>query len=358
MNTTLSLRPLLTLAVGLGLAAAATASTDPEAPALLPGTTFVYGSGHSHDTARADAHAPIGVMADHVHGAGEWMVSLRYMRMEMDGMRDGTTSLSAQEVLDQVYDATPLSMSMEMWMLGGMWAPSDSLTLMAMAPYLSNTMDIRRSPMMGGGEFTTDSAGLGDIRLSGLVPVLQEESGTRVHVEAGISLPTGSITERHDTLMDPNVKLPYPMQLGSGTYDLVLGATAVRQFETPSFGGQLRGIVRTGDNSEGYRLGDQWNATAWGAYALSEAASASLRLAWQTRGNIDGSDDDLAQMNVPTADRSNQGGDRLDVGLGVNGTLGNGWRLAAEALVPVHQDLDGPQMENELTWILGVQLSF
>jgi hypothetical protein len=246
-------------------------------------------------------------------------------------------------------------------MLGGMWAPSDSVTLMAMVPYLSNTMD-HRTRM--GAEFTTDSAGLGDIRLSALVPVLKPEAGTRVHVEAGLSLPTGSITERDDTPAMANAKLPYPMQLGSGTYDLILGATAVHQLEAMSFGGQLRGTVRLGENSEGYTLGDQWNATAWGAYALSPAASASLRLAWQTRGNIDGRDDDLEPMMpgddfpVPTADPSNQGGERLDLGVGVNGVLGGGWRLAAEALFPVQQDLDGPQMETDLIWVLGAQLSF
>lgn len=58
----------------------------------------------------------------------------------------------------------------------------------------------------------------------------------------------------------------------------------------------------------------------------------------------------------PTADPSNQGGERL--GLGVNGVLGGGWRLAAEALFPVQQDLDGPQMETDLIWVLGAQLSF
>ena len=30
--------------------------------------------------ARADGHAPIGVMADHLHRGGEWMVGYRFMR--------------------------------------------------------------------------------------------------------------------------------------------------------------------------------------------------------------------------------------------------------------------------------------
>jgi hypothetical protein len=43
---------------------------------------------------RADDHAPIGVMADHYHEAGEFMFSYRYMSMSMQGNLDGSRSLS------------------------------------------------------------------------------------------------------------------------------------------------------------------------------------------------------------------------------------------------------------------------
>ena len=33
--------------------------------------------------ARPDGHAPIGVMGEHTHKAGEWMFSYRYMHMSM-----------------------------------------------------------------------------------------------------------------------------------------------------------------------------------------------------------------------------------------------------------------------------------
>ena len=38
-----------------------------------------------HSIARPDAHAPISVMGDHTHGEGEWMLSYRYMTMDMEG---------------------------------------------------------------------------------------------------------------------------------------------------------------------------------------------------------------------------------------------------------------------------------
>ena len=46
--------------------------------------TAVLASSLAHadapQTARADGHAPIGVMADHLHKAGDWMVGYRFMR--------------------------------------------------------------------------------------------------------------------------------------------------------------------------------------------------------------------------------------------------------------------------------------
>ena len=47
-----------------------------------------HGDGH-HATTTAIGHGPIGVMGEHVHGKGEFMVSYRFMRMDMAGSRIG-----------------------------------------------------------------------------------------------------------------------------------------------------------------------------------------------------------------------------------------------------------------------------
>ena len=44
---------------------------------------------------RPDGHAPITVMADHMHAMGEWMLSYRFMTMDMEGLLDGSSSTSA-----------------------------------------------------------------------------------------------------------------------------------------------------------------------------------------------------------------------------------------------------------------------
>ena len=60
----------------------------------------VHGDGSG--AVRADGHAPIGVMGDHLHKAGEWMLSYRFMRMDMAGNRDGTSDLSPEEIVTTV----------------------------------------------------------------------------------------------------------------------------------------------------------------------------------------------------------------------------------------------------------------
>ena len=147
---------------------------------------------HPQGEARADSHAPIGVMADHSHGAGEWMLSLRWMRMEMDGLGDGTRTLDPLSLLGNPmmgtgYLAVPLEMTMDMLMLGGMVAPSDQVTLMAMVPYLDNSMNLAHT---NGQRFSTESSGLGDIKLAGLFS-RERSARTRSHWSLGLSVPTG-----------------------------------------------------------------------------------------------------------------------------------------------------------------------
>lgn len=307
----------------------------------------------SHWTsARPDGHAPIGVMGDHTHHAGEWMLSYRTMFMEMKGNRDGTHRLSEQDVFAQGFMIAPTKMAMEMHMVGVMHAVSDDLTLMAMLPYIRLSMDLVTNAAT---RFTTRSEGLGDTRLTALY-VLRRWNRQQLHLNAGISLPTGSITNRGDTPMGSDQKLPYPMQLGSGTFDLLPGITYLGQSRDVSWGAQLGGTFRLGKNSQGYALGNRAALTVWGARKWSDCLSTSLRLDGQVWGNIDGRDNDLNPAMVPTADPHRRGGKRLDLSCGANFYGREGWlkgqRLAVEFGMPIYQSLDGPQLETD--WLLTV----
>ena len=358
------LRTILSWLLALLLSAPAFGLQAPDGPftASANPTLAVHGRlDGSHldvdwSSARPDGHAPIGVAGDHVHEAGEWMISLRAMQMHMGGMRDGTDSLSSADVLGAGYMVTPTEMDTQMLMLGGMYAPTDDLTLMLMLPYLKKEMDHVTGM---GTEFTTESEGLGDVRMAGLLNVYRG-AGRRVHLNLGLSLPTGDIDERDDTPAAADAKLPYPMQLGSGTIDLLPGVTYLQQSGDWSFGAQGELRVHLGENDEDYTLGDRIDATAWAARRLG-SASISLRLRGAHWKEIDGADPDLNPAMVPTADPDNFGGDRVDLLAGANWYGQNGFlrghRLALELGIPVYQDLNGPQMELDWVATVGWQLA-
>ena len=321
---------------------------------------------HAHTyMQRPDAHAPAGVMGEHAHMAGQWMLSYRYTHMDMDGLRDGTGSVSAQEVAtDFGYMVAPLEMTMDMHMFGVMYAPTDRLTLMAMAPYVIKSMDHRvvMGPMAGT-EFSTQSEGFGDVKLSGVFKLWNKERRTLI-LNFGVSLPTGSIDEEDNTAASAgeDVQLPYPMQLGSGTYDLIPGLTYTDLHEKWSWGAQGLATLRLGENDNDYTLGDRYELTGWVARLLSASWSASLRLKGQDWDDINGSDPDLNPMIVPTADPDAQGGTRVDLSAGLNfirrGGVLDGHRLAVEVARPVYQDLNGPQLETDWLLTLGWQYAF
>jgi hypothetical protein len=314
------------------------------------------------------AHAPIGVMGDHTHAQGELMFSYRYMRMRMNGLRDGDERISSSAVL-QDFMVTPLSMDMEMHMFGVMYAPLERITLMAMLPWVQ--MDMRHKTRTGG-RFTTYADGIGDFRLSALVDLWQSGEGHdfhRVHGQLGLSFPTGSITEADRTPISAGarVRLPYPMQIGSGTWDLLPALTYRGREGRIGWGGQARGEIRLNENHADYRVGNEYGLTAWGSYTLNEWVSFSLRAEWSHQMNVRGRDPSITTSMmgtplVPTADPGRRAAMRLDALAGVNFMLPvtalKGLRLAVEAGLPAYQYLDGPALETDWITTVGVQYAF
>ena len=328
--------------------------------------------------ARPDEHAPISVMGDHYHETGEVMFSYRYMTMSMEGNAIGSDSVSPNTIVTTIPNrffglpnqpptlrVVPTEMTMDMHMLGVMYAPTDRVTLMGMLNHVSKEMT--HTTYMGPagtnvlGTFTTDASGLGDTSLAALIR-LREGDENRLHLTLGVSLPTGDIEETAAVLapngMRPTLRMPYPMQLGSGTYDLLTGLTYSSFFsDRASWGAQWRSTLRTGDNDEGYSLGDEHRLTAWYSRLVSSRVSWSARLEWFDRANIDGIDP-LIVAPVQTADPLYQGASRLDAALGLNFASNAGHRLAFEFIAPLEQDLDGPQLETDWQLTAGYQFSF
>ena len=322
-------------------------------------------SAHDYETNRADSHAPITVMGDHTHKTGEIMLSYRYMQMNMSGLATGGDNIKANELFSQGYSTYATDMDMQMHMIGAMYAPSDKLTLMSMLMYNRNTMNgtMKMDSMVEGMQMpkmmkhSMESDGLGDLRLSSLYQIA-DFGHARIHLNLGVSVPTGSTDEENNGML-----LAYPMQLGSGTWDLLPGVTCTAQNESFSWGAQLTGTFRTGDKN-GYSLGHAGKAQAWIAKNWAPNISTSLRINNEAWDCVDGEDSRLsmAKMKNPLANADLQGGFRSELGLGVNyyhqGGILAGHRLAAEFNFPIHEDFDGIQMERDWSFVMGWQYAF
>ena len=318
-------------------------------------------------SSRPDGHAPIGVMQDHRHEEGEVMLAYRFMYMEMEGSRDGTDAIGDQRVISDPpagfgFQVTPTRMPMQMHMFGLMYAPSDRITLMGMLPLVFKDMDhiTRAGGTREDPAFTTRSGGVGDLKAIALVG-LANWGRQAVHLNLGVSVPIGSADEM-DAL--PNslgeVQLPYPMQIGSGTWEALPGVTYLGQLDDLSWGAQTLGTIRFDENDRGWRLGNRIMGTAWGAWRFNSNLSASLRWELSAWGDVEGMDP-AASVNpavVPTARTDLRSGTRVDVGPGVNLYIPavDGLRFAGELLLPVYQDLDGPQLETDWTLVVGAQI--
>ena len=115
-----------------------------------------------------------------------------------------------------------------------------------------------------------------------------------------------------------------------------------------SYGAQLGGILRIGENDQDYTLGNKFEAALWGARKITDSLSASAKFDYSSQSEIDGSDERLkmrrVMMDSPTFDPNSQGRDITTFGLGLNYYFQNGGlsghRLAAEWEIPIDQKVN------------------
>ena len=354
------------------------------------------GSGH-HGHHHHGAHAPAGVMFDHMlPKAGDMMVGYRYMY----GNQEGPTLNGASAVNDATIVGngcgpnpcfvTPNSMVMHMHMLDLMYAPTDWLTLMMMPQFMDMGMSMRRLEGAPGDDIANnnvgnpidesgtplnigqhiphhvqnghETGGLGDLGLYALFK-LYDDGIHHVHITPGFTAPIGDV----DIELRRNHKIPggfihYGMQLGSGTWDFKPSLTYTGHIDEYSWGAQVNGTLRMEQQNEsGYRLGDLFQATAWGSYSLTPWLSASVRGAYTWQGGIQGNFNGLINQFGPMDYPQSYGGRYWDIGFGLSASVPSGDlagnRISVEWLQPVEDDVNGYQLERDgalsATWSLS-----
>lgn len=314
-----------------------------------------------HHHASHSISQPMGVTGGHLHEKGQWMVSYRYDFTRQSGLRQGSSNLPAVDAL-AIYGEAMTEMDMGMHMAEAMYGITDKLTLMVMGGFMD--MDMTHMAHHSLHTHEMEKQGWGDTEVTALYSLLDRqvsEVSHKLHLNAGLSLPTGSIDESYVNHHNANLHLPYTMQFGSGTYDPILGLTYTGGTGAWGWGAQALNTFRLGENSNGYRQGHRQVVNLWGSRGVTDFLDLSLRLEGKHWGNVHGKDDRIPLTSMTGANPLGNGGEQLSAFLGANlkgsGKL-EGQQLGAEFGMPFYEHFDGPQLETDYRLSLGWRMAF
>jgi hypothetical protein len=314
--------------------------------------------------------APVGIMISHVHEKGKWMLTYRYMGMAMKGNLSGAKPVDDNGVFTH-YLMSPATMQMHMHMLMAMYGITSKITLMAMLNYIQQDMTMNMFPTghtshqhthgTAGEKHSMSSQGLSDTRLYILWGLLNQARHQLI-LNAGLTLPTGSIhkTGNSDDPFYSAQRLPYAMQLGSGSWDFLPGITYLNQGGKFTFSSQLTSTIRFLYNDIGYRRGSEVCFNNWLAYYWLPFLSSSVRVEASALGKIAGSDETLYAQLEPSAHSYNYGGEMVYSYLGIlfqsQRNCLKRHRLGVEAGLPLYQNVWGIQQAQQ--WTVNASWSF
>ncbi|MBT6145870.1 MAG: hypothetical protein HOH74_10585 [Gemmatimonadetes bacterium] len=293
-----------------------------------------------------------------------WSLGYRLVFARFDGNRDGTEDLSIEDVIwnrddgeartTDNFPVVPLEINQQAHLFDIGYDLGRSLSVNVLIPFIHQSTD-HCSIIAGFEDFVISSSGIGDIALSATTPVRHRDRHVVV-AHLGLSLPIGSIDEIGPTPRDPenDTQLPYTMQIGSGTIDLLPGIVYSGSTDRIEWGARGRATLRLGESDRNYTLGNRLSASGWIQKRLRPWVSPNLRLTLQKWGRIDGRDADLQIDALPVSpypaavtDPDKFGGTKLHVSVGSTfsgreGLVAN-HSLSLDFGIPVYQHLNGPQ---------------
>jgi hypothetical protein len=319
-------------------------------------------------------------------------ISPEFMRME--GLRSGTSSVSESSLLGMPmmmgaptgkFMAVQERMDMSMLNLTVGYSFSEKFFAGIMGMYTRKDMDMRfNTPMQmrtGRSGYTMKSDGFADTMLMAkyllhaddpLIPTSQ------FSLFAGLSLPTGSITERnseHPLNMRKTELLPYGMQLGSGTFDPTVGLLYQGSSSPLWWGANAMYTARLHDNNEGYRKGNEARADLYLMYQPRVDTVLELQLNGKWSDKIKGQANEAltgasghatkgvagSPFMTPLWNPNNYGGTQLFATVGIQWQPVPMQVLNLQFALPLYRRLNGVQMETDwqarLTWYIEIPTS-
>lgn len=299
---------------------------------------------------------PAGQMISHVHEKNEWMVSVRPMQMNMDGLLHGN-----QNDMIAMYGYSQNNMQMNMYMLMLMYGINNKLTVMAMASYNTNYMEMTMYKGSSLHKHGMQTQGVGDTKLSALYAIIKKPS-YHLLASGGVSLPTGNIHIKGKATdqMYANTLYPNDMQTGSGSFEALPGVCYLLRANKITYSAQLSSVIRLNKNSLGYKYGNEASISTWVAYQVFPFLSTSLRAQASTIGYAKGYNSFYGGIDDAASSLSAYSGQLVNTYLGINLRAKKGafnkLTLGFEYGLPVYQNLYGTQLKTKQ--LLNASLAF
>ncbi|MBI1836735.1 MAG: hypothetical protein HYR91_05665 [Flavobacteriia bacterium] len=313
---------------------------------------------------------PAGVMISHIHPKKEWMFSYRLMEMKANNFISGNKSMNEMDVFNEYIMSTDkMNMNMHMFMV--MYGISNRLTVMTMLNYSVNQMSMKMIPTdmqeMAGMDMNNpskslmNSSGLGDSKLYFLYGIIKKIKRQLV-LGIGANIPTGSISVKglNSDMLYPNKRLPYMMQLGTGTIDFLPSITYFQQSKDWGIGIQGSSVFRWYFNTFGYHNNNEHQVNIWGATSIWNNISGSFRIEGKILKQLKGADKTIYRYNEIYANPLNYGGLFVIgyIGLAYQFPSGlmNNTRVNLEYGLPLYQNVNG--IQNKQKRIIQASLSY
>ncbi|MCA9502357.1 MAG: hypothetical protein H6748_05880 [Spirochaetaceae bacterium] len=280
-------------------------------------------------------------------------LSYRFARVKSQGLLVADRDIRPGQVRSQLflpYVRTPRSLEVTVHRFRVEYAPHPRVTLVADLPFVKKELE----RMDATDRFQDQTEGVGDLGFAVVVPFIRKGRESS-HVHVGFDVPTGAI--RRGGAGEP---LPYDSQIGNGTWDLEWGWTYRGAWQRFAWGAQAVGHHPVRRNGRHYREGSRFEGSLWGAARLFAGLSSSVRVEWEKQNNIRGRDAGLDPIDDPAENPKARGGTRFAIAPGLALELPQlaSQRVSVELELPVHQDLDGPQLERDWTLEVAWQWAF
>lgn len=288
-----------------------------------------------------------------------WDFSYTYRKLRSGGYRSGTTNFSFDDVLFSLgdvrtprnYPVVPTYICQDVHAFTVGYALNDKLSVNVLVPYIRQATD-HISSVPGFADFLLKSKGVGDIGVS----ISHQEHLTKssaLQLSLGVRLAVGSINETGDTPRNGTgtlERLPYTMQIGSGTTDFTGAINYSKLVSDFRLGFGTNTTIRTGKNDNGYRLGNNFGTTAWAQYSKNHWLQPGVRVNVRAIQKIHGGDTSLrvpAAIPYPASitDPNNYGGTKAHISALLKVCPKSDCKMSftGEYGVPIYQNLNGIQ---------------